>query len=1030
MLFCSVFSEAQNTTQDDYKLPNVVQPSHNAISLGRFGDVPVSYYNGMPQISIPLMPLETATGFKLPLSLDYHPSGVKLNDMPSMVGMNWALSAGGVITRTIRGGEDFGAFGANFPDAFHDGFYFTNERSTADQVCLFRAKASTGVYDIEPDNFFYNIPGGSGRFNFTEQRAIEQFPEKNMFIEVTNSPSKGQTPEWRITDAANNQYLFLDNEVEFTEVTNSNAVIYGVSNGIPSGSISSTPEAATSFWLSNIKPANGNVSEVINFTYLSYDAEYITQNSGSHSIGVFGKCLDDMIGSMNASANTSRIRGRFKHLQHITYKNYDIEFIYVDPGIPSGIKALKEIKYRHNGTLYRHIVLDYLVEANKDRFWLTKVTDVDVTNGATTNNYELSYNNQDLLPARLSGHIDAFGYFNNNQHPLRAPRVPVLPNGNPLHPTYENVNPIVDMTPDAVKTTYGMLAKITYPTKGYSEFTFEAHEYSNFSSGVGGGVRIQEIKNFEKQGPTAFNIKQFEYIGGKLMAEPHPYYLASSISHPGDYCIRLVSSTTGNVPLSNSAMGSTVGYDKVIVRNKSNANINADNGRTEYTYKNETDLPPTIYTEVWATLNYLSTYRFPPGTPFANTQSWSNGFLLKEAHYHANGNISMETDYVMDGSTSPVSKAYTFYTGPASSYGGVFNVNDICVYISTIQYTRVHPGVARPGSKTTKTYNLINGMQTADFITTTETYTYDKLLPYETITTNSKNQTIRKQLVYQGAAYPYFTPNVLLIERTYKDLLDIELKQYTYLNTNRSLPDEISHMELTGLGSSAGNSTMLTNDTKVTYQYNSDNQLVGATPFKSSPMAYLWDNDLGKVIAIAGNTTINNMAYTSFENALAKGRFVFDQSGMVADARTGFKGFNLSNTNTLTTSLNDAGKYRVSFWVKTNFANPNVLVTNGSVLSNFEETYAGFGWKLLVYTIELYGVSTVEIRGTGIIDEVQVIATNATIKTYTHHPFFGPLSETDEKNTLKTFGYDAFGRLNVIKDHKGAVLNIVKYNLR
>ncbi len=1028
LLLVSLNSIAQ--TQADYKLPSVVQPSHNAISLGRFGDVPVTYYNGMPQVSIPLMPLETATGFKLPLSLNYYPGGVKLNDMPSMVGMNWALSAGGAITRTIRGGEDFGAFGSNFPDAFHDGYYFTNERPTDAPDCLFRAKASTGVYDVEPDNFFYNIPGGSGKFNFTEQRVIEQFPEKNMFIEVTNGPSKGQTPEWRITDAANNQYYFLDNEVEFTEVTNSNTIIYGGAFGIP-GSLSSTPEAATSFWLSRIKPANGNAAEEINFTYLSYDAEYVTHKGGAHSIGISGACLNDMMGSLTISTNMSSIKGRFKHLQHIIYKNYDIEFIYIDAGIPSGIKALKEIKYKHNNVLYRHLVFDYLVEADKDRFWLTKVTDLDVTTGATTNNYQLSYYNQSLLPARLSGYNDVFGYFNNNQHPFRAPRLLSLPNGNPLHPAYENANPIVDMTADPVKTTYGMLTKIIYPTKGYTEFTFEAHDYNfNLVSGVGGGVRIKEIKNFEKQGTTAFTIKQFEYEGGKLMAEPNSYYLASSLSNPADYCIKVVSSTTGNVSLSNSAMGSTVGYDKVVVRNKSNTNVNADNGRTEYTYWNQTDLPPTILTQIWAVMNYLLTYRFPPSTPFTNTQSWSNGFLLKEAHYHANGNITLETDYVRDASMPAMSKVYTFYTGPASSYGGIFNVNDICTHISTIQYTRVHPGAARPSSKTTKTYNLINGVPTADFMTTTETYTYDKLLPYETTITNSKNQTIRKQQVWRNTIYPYFLPNVPISERTWKDFLDTELTLYNYLNANTSLPEEVSYTELSPLGNSAGNVTPLANTTKVNYQYNADNQLIGATPYKSPAMAYLWDDDLGKVMAIASNVAAPNMAFTSFENSLAKGRFVFNTSGIVADARTGLKGFNLSNSNTLSTSLTNAGKYKVSFWVKTNFTNPNVLVANGSVLSNFEETYAGFGWKLMVYTIELYAASIVEIRGTGVIDEVQVIPTNATIKTYTHHPFFGPLSETDEKNTLKTFGYDAFGRLNVIKDHKGAVLNLVKYNLR
>lgn len=88
-----------------------------AASLGKYGDVGVSYFTGNPNISIPLYELDVR-GVKMPISLDYDAAGVMPNSLPSWAGQNWTLDIGGVITRTVKGRYDEW----KYPKQVEDGF--------------------------------------------------------------------------------------------------------------------------------------------------------------------------------------------------------------------------------------------------------------------------------------------------------------------------------------------------------------------------------------------------------------------------------------------------------------------------------------------------------------------------------------------------------------------------------------------------------------------------------------------------------------------------------------------------------------------------------------------------------------------------------------------------------------------------------------------------------------------------------------------------------------------------------------------
>lgn len=80
----------------------------NAASVAKYGDVPVSEFTGLPSISIPVTTLKHR-GLGIDISLSYHAGGIRVSEEASWVGLGWSLNGGGVISRAVRGFDDFGS---------------------------------------------------------------------------------------------------------------------------------------------------------------------------------------------------------------------------------------------------------------------------------------------------------------------------------------------------------------------------------------------------------------------------------------------------------------------------------------------------------------------------------------------------------------------------------------------------------------------------------------------------------------------------------------------------------------------------------------------------------------------------------------------------------------------------------------------------------------------------------------------------------------------------------------------------------
>ena len=61
-------------------------PSPTAASLGKFGDMPVSLYTGVPDITVPLWTVQ-GTPLQLRITFQYHASGIRVEEIAGWVGL-------------------------------------------------------------------------------------------------------------------------------------------------------------------------------------------------------------------------------------------------------------------------------------------------------------------------------------------------------------------------------------------------------------------------------------------------------------------------------------------------------------------------------------------------------------------------------------------------------------------------------------------------------------------------------------------------------------------------------------------------------------------------------------------------------------------------------------------------------------------------------------------------------------------------------------------------------------------------------
>ena len=200
LLAALVTIAAAVTVRAQVSVPTPPAPTPAAAAL--MEDLPVTLATGTVGVQIPLLSVQGRT-LSVPITISHHGSAVRPTDAASWVGLGWTLSAGGAITRSIRGKPDDGSGGyyggtvmtlynntSLAPATLNDPAFKVNPFAPLNTSAL--AAIEGGQYDLEPDVFFYSVPGRSGTF-YADPRTNTFFtvPASDVRIEVT---ARGTSP--------------------------------------------------------------------------------------------------------------------------------------------------------------------------------------------------------------------------------------------------------------------------------------------------------------------------------------------------------------------------------------------------------------------------------------------------------------------------------------------------------------------------------------------------------------------------------------------------------------------------------------------------------------------------------------------------------------------------------------------------------------------------------------------------------------------------------------------------------------------
>ncbi len=627
--------QAQNTNS---LLKNYDPPSPEASSLGKYIDHPIDYFTGIPSIEIPLFDIQSGR-LKIPIKLSYHASGIKIEEIPSRVGLGWTLMAGGVITRTVRGYPDEFQYEYACPFGDYDQstckvlgyFHYKNENIQNKDATLFGDAGTT--YDLEPDTYFYSFPGKSGKLYFENIDKVILTEKKDIKIETPFIPVEfGERHCEELT-------CFKTNDNGFT-ITDNDGLIYrfvekewqsNESTCLP-GNLGNTA-CYTSWYLSSIE--DPTTEEKIEFKYQNINRiEYDMRKTSSFG-GETGCSLKQLSIVPYGSCESRVSLQEVKVLDEIRYKSGYVKF-YTDHERQDLIndKAYTRIAhYNSNDQLLKAYDFDYAYatknnnqEAIAKRLYLKSITPIGrealvFSEGiprlteTTTPPYIFSYNSINELPPRDSYEQDVWGYYNANQANSFLSKIYIYENivNEPFNDDKVGYLPFeMDDRPASIVTNgndrscnprvadYGMLQRIDYPTGGYKIFQYESNKFMMRKGNTrlspyrftGGGIRINKVISYSKKDKKPITTQYRYGTGYGFIPGPLPQLgFPAKLPKNDDYDSVLAKSWQNQAILGSNS-GNYVGYTTVEVFKVDEEGSNL--GWITYEYTDDLDKPTEI----------------------------------------------------------------------------------------------------------------------------------------------------------------------------------------------------------------------------------------------------------------------------------------------------------------------------------------------------------------------------------------------------------------------------------------------------
>lgn len=980
-LCCTVGATVQG-----YGQQTITPPSPEAAAMIRSINIPVGHYTGTVNVNIPLYTIKTRD-FEIPIQLQYHTTGIKVQDCATWVGLGWTLSVPGNISRTIKGGRDEYGFrilhGKIIQDSIWDEAMFDKY---IDKI------------DSEADIFYFNLLNSSGMMVYNPDGEFYTIPYRNLKID-DNSSGAYNINTFTITDEEGIKYTFEPSEYTFTDDGRSLTHAWSITK------IESPQGEWVAFDYSAITEDKYSYQ-----TYANAAATYEVTSSP------FTRTLKE---NENNTQENSSITIQPRYLSRIRWASGQLEFVSDNQRQPMDIQTrrLTEIKlFAESDRYIKSFKFSYSTFPNS-ALQLWKVEQANTEQDVTELICLLNYNLQQNLPYRNSLDIDHWGYYNG----------PNTSNGYqyPTHTVQGHSIAGADRAPHWPYTAANILTSITYKNGGKKEFEYEPNQLS--SGLVIGGLRIKAIKEYSSATSTPL-VTQYEYLESEAF-DSVIYYTSVDTESPylGSTFTYKIAKYSLNALFDIN--GAPVVYPLV-------KEIFPNGSYRTYKFTSFSQCPdslPDIYTPVGSIMMHepssYATRTYLPRTSYA----WARGWLLEESLYSADGVLQMRKNNFYDFNT-PAKEEITCATLENSQYP-IFGTNTKCFtkykWISKPVYldsTIIQNGLYNLPLITAYTYDttylntkeIIYKDASNNIYKTTYKYPFD----YDvTDYTSNQRHALKAMQEYHMINIPIETiyeKNGKITEGSLSTFHENEdghitssyvtnIKKRSDLVLNLFEPLDTTYFNY----SNSGKGLFIDNHYDTLYinkQFDKNSNPIYIQTLQGEEYSYIFGYNKQLLIAFVRNastredssnsdrTLRGEIFHTSFEDD------TISQVKIVPLAKTGrkvyqgvyeLKYYGLSSSDTL----------KLTYWISYNQGQSwtkkeEIRPVWGNIMLGEENTY---------------------------IDEIRIYPRDAQMTTYTYLPGIGITTQTDVNDNTTYYEYDALGRLTAIRNNERHLLKKYDY---
>lgn len=601
------------------KLPQ----SPNIAEFPIYGDVPVDYHTGTMCLSIPIFEIDI-DGCKVPISVSYNATGIKVSQHASNVGLGWILNFGGIITSDCYGYDDF--------DCHNDGYncnrFFKGipEDSVIDYYRMTNKGVDISTMDTRPDIYHYSYCGNHGEMLFPPKESHRPVLLKaDQYLDIFYTHDN-QT--WLIYDGNGNKFHFgnkphVSMNTSFHGFPTINCESYlGVVDDPRVGGYSWDYHSVNAWPLDTITTSRGR------YIIFKYKRESLLTAMMPHeevrvaNIADYGQC--------NVSTRVNYLSHNATNIiqsvpTEIIFPNGKVTFyssnrldiwdgiytIYEDTDSPTKIDSI--VVTNSLGKVIRRAVFYYHYAGNISSPNTCRLI-LDSIGGLEPRPYKFDYYNLQL-PKKNSRQIDMWGYYNQSKSQKtwsttwskdREDEGTLMPSMMVDNRMFYGRN----RSCNTQTVTNAMLKEVIYPTGGRSVFEYEPHSFPSITTEA-------EFINDEIKIESTCLILNIDFTRGNAVSISTPAQSYVITIEEGDDIVIAVESFAAL-----KGPSSAIGIADIDITNTINGNNVYHSNISLYQSNHKYDLHPSLPAGTYRiSLSYNKTSTIPLPNDYNNTET-------------------------------------------------------------------------------------------------------------------------------------------------------------------------------------------------------------------------------------------------------------------------------------------------------------------------------------------------------------------------------------------------------------------------